>query len=251
MRLLLAGIDTPIAKAFIKNYKSNFGLVALDPSKADFSKYEPVKEVFSAYEFDAIIYFASGAGKDLKLFKNLQYASINFGIKKMITVIVVDPTKTYDPLITVGEHTVFDSLVPVFIMQDKIGTALRFYEVYGKGENESVVSKMVTNAKKKNKIEIAQDKQINLLHLSDATSILNTFVTGDIKQGIYDASSPNQTALSAVAKAIKKQLPEVAIEILDRTLAETLELDTDPLVEILGTKFKFTTLNKGIGEMVG
>jgi len=250
MRLLLAGIDTSIAKSFIKNYKSKYGLVALDPSKADFSKYDPVKKVFSAYRFDAVVYFASGRGKELNLFKNLQYAAISFGVKKMLTVIIAEPGAVYDPLITVGEQGVFDSLAPLLIQKDKIGTALKFFDFYGKDEKDGIVAKMVNSAKKKGKITIEQDKQINLLHLNDATRILDTMISGNIAKGVYDVSSPNPTNLSTIAKAIKKHLPDTEVEILDRTLADGIEADIEPLLTAISDNFKFTQLGKGLGEML-
>jgi len=250
MRLLLAGIDTPIAKQFIKDYKFKYGMVALDPSKADFSRYEPIKDVFTSYRFDGVIYFASGHGKELSLFKNLQYACLMFGIKKMLTVIIADPGAVYDPLITVGEHELFDSLVPALILKDKIGTALRFYEVCGKGEKDSVVAKMVMQAKKKGRIDIEQNKQIALLHVTDAAKVLDAFVSTPTEKGVYDAAAPTAVTLAKIAETVKKSIGGIEIKIQDRTLADTPEIDTAPLIEQLGKKFKFTNLTKVIEEML-
>ncbi len=78
MRILIAGAGLPLAKAFIKEYKKEYEMVALDPKKSDFSDYTPIREIFKAYTFGAVLYFtAEGRFDDpvcageLNLFKNL------------------------------------------------------------------------------------------------------------------------------------------------------------------------------------
>jgi len=243
MRILLAGIETPLAKIFIKNYKAKHGMVALDPTKADFSRLEPIKDVFNSYRFDAVIYFASSISKELSLFKNLQYACILQGITRLVTVFEYN-----DKL---DSESAFDCIVPDLIEKDKISVGLKFYNIYGKGEKNSIVAKQIAAAKK-GKIDMPKDRLIPMTYVEDAAMVLYLALESDLLKGNYDIANPKPEKLSAIASGIKKHLPDIKVCVKDKVAEECEFLQSMNLDKFTQEvpKFKFTTLANSIKGML-
>ena len=234
MRILLAGADGAIGKAFAKEHKGKHEIIALDYKKADFSRYEPIKAIFSAYKFDAVLYFA-GAG-EANLFKNLQFASLLYGAKKMLT--VFDAGESF-----------FNALVPNLIQKDKIGSGLKIYGLFGSGTDAktNAIAKIFADAKKKGAVNLAQDREISAVYIDDAVKVISAFIEKDLPQGVYDLVPAQTTSLLKIAQAVKKHYKEAEGKDVSITVADK----PNPLPPFVGNSenlsavynAKFTSLN--------
>jgi len=240
MNLLLAGTESPLAKAFIKTYKSTYGMVALDPNLADFTQVAPIKDVFATYSFDAVVYFADSQSKNLSLFKNLQYVALLKGVRRMVTCIEINE-----------EIGTFNQLIPSLIEKDSIGAGLKWYQLYGKGlkPKTNKVAALVSEITKKSYAEIEKDENLSLTFIPDAVKLIGLLLQNPLAQSVYEAVPNAPVKLSAVAKAIAKNYEDVSVKVLDKTIDETAHPDNMRLMEAF-PKFKFTTLAKGIAEIL-
>ncbi|MCL2062628.1 MAG: hypothetical protein FWH03_08425 [Firmicutes bacterium] len=201
MKILIAGAHTPIAKAFVKQHKKKHEMLGLDVKKADFSQYEPLRDIFAVHKFDAVLYLAaqgamqnSGADADaLNLFKNLQYAAILNGVPKMITVCDAG-----------GE---FGSIMASLANKDKIGTFLRVYGLIGAGLDVKLnpIAKILSDAHKRGEITLQANQAVSPVFIDDAVKVLTAFTEKKLPQGVYDIA-PAQTDLLKIAQAAKKAL---------------------------------------------
>jgi len=246
MKLLLAGFETAFSKAFVKENKKKFEMIALDLKKEDFSQFMPMRAVFESMQFDAVVYFAASGEFDsnaclgeVNLFKNLQYASIMFGIKKMIT--CLDKTES-----------LFGQLIPDLVEKDKIGTVLQFYGLYGTGLNAKInpLQRLMSNAKKKGEIIIKKDREISAVCLSDAVKLLTTVLQKDIEQGVYDIAPAKSTTLVEFAKAIKKVLGSTKITLEEKEENDAPIVGDSTQISIALPKFKFTVQNTAVAKVL-
>jgi dTDP-4-dehydrorhamnose reductase len=247
MRILMAGAELNLGKAFIKAYKKTYELVALDLKKEDFSNYMPIREIFKAYAFDAVLYVtaegrvasAETAG-DLNLFKNLRYAAAFHNVPKMVTVLDADET------------AIFNAAGARIAALDPFGTALKLYGLFGKGVSVKVspIMRILSDANKTGAVTFRRERNISAVHIDDAVKLIAAALDGHLPRGVYDVA-PYKTSYSGIARAAKKILgTPVTVTAQEPEPAPDYTGDKEPLAAAI-KKFKFTPFNGVLERVLG
>ena len=269
-KILVTGGSGFIGLNFISAYKKKYDIVSHVPEETDLTRYDDVKKLFESARFDAVIHIAgmrdimSDAAlyaDDLLAFKNVQYASVLNGVKKLLVVGDASDLDTSRSLENANEN-VFGESVPVagyglgrylihkLASKDKISTVLRFFDVYGAGASVEeghpleILSHAIVGKKQ---IEVPANKTFSTIYIDDACKIVSLFIDNDYEKGIYNVASPVPIKLGDFAKKAKsyakKDGRELSVSVGEENGIFTA--DVSKLLDALGS-FKFTAHSTGI-----
>lgn len=225
MKILVTGGSGFIGKAFIKNYRKKFDIVAPSHEQMDLNNVRAIDEMFKKHKFDAVLHLAGlgEKGNDMSLeadnlimFKNIQYMSIIHGVKKLI---IVGEGVEFDrnrPIVDFTEDMFGDSiptdgyglgryLINVLASKDKITTSLRIFNVYGVGGGARPINKIVAaGSRGRKQIVIDRDQVVSAVTVDDATRVIAEFLRGNYPQGDYNLVSGDKMSYVAMAKIVKR-----------------------------------------------
>lgn len=225
MKILVTGGSGFIGKAFIKQYRKAFDIVAPTHAQMDLADARAIDTMFSKHKFDAVVHLAgvgsrsSGAAievENLIMFKNIQYMSIVHGVKKLIIAGEGVETDTSRPIVDFTEDMIGDAiptdgygmgryLINLLAAKDKITTSLRLFDVYGAGGGNSQINRIVLAAARgKKQIIIDRDRVVSGIYVDDAVKAIACFLRSDCPQGDYNLVSGDKTSYLEIAKAVKR-----------------------------------------------
>lgn len=218
MNILLTGGSGFLGKNFIEMFGTKHKIIAPSSEEMDLSKFEDINHLFKLNKFDAVVHFASKNElkisttidtQNLIFFKNIQYATIVNGVKKLIVASDASDLNRQNPIVNASEVD-FGKVVPIdgyglgrylinlLASKDKISTVLRFFNIYGRYSNpeNNEIAKIITDGKKSKKsIVIARDKTISSIYVVDAMKIIMTFLTSDLPKGDYNLVSEDRKSV--------------------------------------------------------
>lgn len=226
MKILVTGGSGFIGKAFIKTYRKAFDIVAPTHEQMDLTDARSVAKMFDAHKFDAVLHLAGlpSNGKDMPLeadnlimFKNIQYMSIAYGVKKLITVgegvefdmsrPIVDYTEDmFGKYIPSDGYGLGRYLINLLASKDKITTVLRLFEVFGSGGGTQYpINKIVSaGARGKKQIVIDRDRVVSAISVEDAVKAIAAFLMRDYEKGDYNLVAGDKISYVEIAKAVKR-----------------------------------------------
>ncbi len=272
-KILVTGGGGFIGTNFIEAYKDKYEICAPTSAEMDLTRFEDVNAVFRDNKFDAVVHLAGKhdgltdsvlQADNLIMFKNVQYAAILYGVRKLLVVGDAADMDLSRPIVQVSEEA-FGATIPtsgyglgrylihLLASKDKISTVLRFFGVYGKGARVEhnrplgILSHAVTGKKE---IALPADKTFSTIYIEDACRILSMFLDNDYPKGAYNVASPTPATLFEFAKKArayaKKDERELVLTLGDGEENE-LTADVNKLLDTLGN-FKFTALGTGINK---
>lgn len=271
MKILLTGGSGFLGGNFLEKFGKKYDVFAPTFAEMNLLRMASVNHVFTLQKFDAVVHLAGRfesdsatvAANNLIMFKNIQYAAIRNGVKKLLLAGDAADLDLTRPLKNACEY-MFGEVVPAnpyglsrYLMyslaaKDKISTVLRFFSVYGKGADVgsnpigAILARAITGKKA---IEIPQDKLFSTVYVEDAVKIINAFLENDFPRGTYNVASDVPITLTEVAKKArayaKKIDRDVAINVLYEGEANEMTANNEQLKLILPT-LKFTSHATGI-----
>lgn len=270
MKILVTGGSGFIGKTFIKAYRKKFDIVAPSHEEMDLTDSRAVAAVFKAHKFDAVLHLAGlgEKGRDtietdnLIMFKNIQYMSIAYGVKKLLIVgdgVELDRSR---PIVDFSEDKFGDAvpkdgyglgryLISVLAAKDKITTSLRIFNVYGVG-GHGVINKIVAaGSRGKKTITIDRDKTVSAVCVDDAVKVIAEFLRGDYPKGDYNLVSGDKAGYLAMAKAVKRLVrkdgSDIDIVVKNDGSDNEYSATNDKLLSVM--KVKFTPIMSGIKKL--
>lgn len=266
MKILLTGGSGFLGKNFVETYKKKYDIVAPTSTEMDLKNFEHIIKMFKETHFDAVVHMAKSSENsasmqmdNIILFKNIQYAAILYGVKKLIVIgdasdldrssnLVSVKEDAYGVKIPTDNYGLGRYMVNMLASKDKISTVLRFFNIYGKYgdvQNNLVMQLIARGVVGKKNLEL-MDKTISTIYVADAVKIIAEFVDNEFARGSYNVAS-SDTSLSAVATNVKKLAKKDGRETEFTFCGNARELtcNTDKLRNIL-PKLKFTSLSNGI-----
>lgn len=268
MKILLTGGSGFIGSNFIAANGSKFDIVAPSSQQTDLMRVEQVQALFKQHKFDAVVHAAdktdgvTGSADNLIMFKNLQYAAILNGVKKLIVIGDAADMDLSTPVEHVkesgfGQTMPNDSyglgryLIHLLASKDKISTVLRFFTVFGAGADSgtnpimSILARGVTGKK----TVTVPDKLVSTIYIDDAVRVIAAFLTNDFAKGDYNVASPSPINLIEFAKKARSFAKKNGREITVEITGEQCELtaDTEKLAAVL-PNFRFTADNTAINK---
>ncbi len=223
MKILVTGGSGFIGKAFIKQYRNKFDIVAPTHAQMDLSDARAIDALFSKHRFDAVVHLAGASehggaaleADNLIMFKNIQYMSIFHGVKKLI---IVGEGAEFDrsrPIVDFSEDMIGESiptdgyglgryLINLLAAKDKITTSLRVFDVYGVGGKGTINKIVAAGAKGKKQIVIDRDRTVSGIHVDDVVKTIAGFLRGDMPKGDYNLVSGDKMSYLDIAKAVKR-----------------------------------------------
>ena len=260
MKILLTAESGVTVINFTDAYAKKHQLFVPDAEEADLTRYEAAESLFAGETYDAVIHIVQPGERDsdaLAAFKNVQYAALRAGVKKMLT--VTDATR-YDPAHAASEEEDFampvyprslsEYLIESLAVKDGFGTVLRLYGVYGKGmaPESGIAQVLAPSLSGKKPVVIPDNTAFSAVYAEDVARILCKFCENDLPRGIYNVASPDPVTYADFAKKAKayakKELREIEIVKSDKA-AGSRAIQTDKLTAALGA-FKFTSLSAGV-----
>ncbi len=269
-KILVTGGSGFIGLNFIGAYKKKYDIVSPASEETDLTRYDDVKKLFEANKFDAVLHIAGMrdimsdapmCADDLLTFKNVQYAAVLSGVKKLLVVGDASDLDTSRSLENATEDAFGESvplagyglgryLIHKLASKDKISTVLRFFDVYGAGASVEegrpleILSHAVIGKKQ---IEVPVNKEFSTIYVEDACKIISMFIDNDYEKGIYNVASPVSIKLGDFARKAKsyakKDGREIAVSVGEENGIFTA--DISKLLAALGS-FKFTAHSTGI-----
>ena len=270
-KVLLTGDKGLIATDFTETFGKKFAIAS--PEETDWKNYAQTAAILVDTRYDAVVHFVAPRetpsdswldSDELVAFTNVQYASVLFGVKKLI--VVSDPydLDTSEELVRVAEETFGVSmprsgvgrtryLITKLASSDKISTVLRVFGAYGKGArvNKHRLTEILSHAiTGKKQIELPANKTFSAVYAEDVARLIALFLEEELPKGVYNVANPAPTSLSEYAKKVKAYAKknEREIEIVsEKAVLPECTASTDKLNETVGS-FKFTSLGTGINK---
>ncbi len=270
MKILVTGGSGFIGKTFIKAYRKKFDIVAPSHEEMDLTDSRAVAAVFKAHKFDAVLHLAGLGEKgretietdNLIMFKNIQYMSIVYGVKKLLIVGDAVELDRSRPIVDFSEDNFGDAvpkdgyglgryLISVLAAKDKITTSLRIFNVYGVG-GHGVINKIVAaGSRGKKQITIDRDKTVSAVSADDAVKVIAEFLRGDYPKGDYNLVSGDKASYTAIAKAVKRLVrkdgSDIDIVVKNDGADNEYSAVNDKLLSVM--KIKFTPILSGIKNL--
>ena len=261
MKILVTGGSGFIGKAFIKQYRNKFDIVAPTHAQMDLKDARAIDRFFGAQKFDAVVHLAGTTERgdlsaievdNLIMFKNIQYMSIAHGVKKLIIVGEGSEFDRNKPIVDITEDMIGKAipvdgyglgkyLINVLAAKDKITTNLRIFSVYGAGGSREISKIIAAGAKGKKSITIDRDRTVSGVYIDDATRVIAEFLRGDLPMGDYNLVSGDKTSYLAVAKQVKRLVRKEGgdIEIKVKSEGEDYEYtaSNEKLLSVLPIRF--------------
>ncbi len=276
MRILLTGGSGFLGKSFIKEYGGKYDIIAPTAEEMDLNKYEQISHWFKGRSFDAVVHLAAkserykGDGIDsenLVYFKNIQYAAIVNGVRKLIVAgdaadldraggIANASESDFGKSVPTDGYGLGQYLINLLASKDKISTVLRFFNVYGPGADPAAnpVMQIIDGVKRKKEVHIASDRRISALYIADALKIIAAFLDNHFPKGQYNAVPDEPVCYFDIAKkakaAAKKNGREVKLVLGSETPLDEFTGNNASLRKLL-PNFKFTSLNSGVNKTYG
>ncbi len=273
MKILLTGGSGFLGKSFIKEYGGKYEITAPTAEEMDLNKFEQINRQFKNKSFDAVVHFAAkpeqraGDGintANLVFFKNIQYAAIVNGVKKLIVAsdaadldraggIINASEKDFGKSIPADGYGLGQYLINLLAGKDKISTVLRFFGVYGENANPETneAVRIIKDIKRKKNVSVGADRRISAVYASDALKIVSAFLENDFPKGQYNVVPDEPTTYYEIAKKAKAAAKKNGREI-------KLTLDPDAVLdELTGVNanlrkllpnFKFTSVGRGVAK---
>ncbi|MCM1368021.1 MAG: NAD(P)-dependent oxidoreductase [Roseburia sp.] len=272
MKLLVTGGSGFIGKAFIKNYRKKFDIVAPTREQMDLNDVRAIDAMFKANKFDAVLHLA-GLGErgddtaleadNLIMFKNIQYMSIIHGVKKLIIVgegvefdrerPIVDFTEDmFGQSVPTDGYGLGRYLINVLASKDKITTSLRIFEVYGAGGGAYPINKIVAAASRgKKQIVIDRDRVVSAISVDDATRVIAEFLRSDHPRGDYNLVSGDKMSYVAMAKLVKRLVKKDGgnIDIVVKNAAPDNEYSASNSKLLETAPMRITSMTTGIKNL--
>lgn len=265
MKVLVTGANGCIGKNFIELYGKKYELYEPD-GDADLTQFADVRRVFAAQKYDATVHIVSPIAGDkdgLAAFRNVQYAAVAGGVKKMIVVVEAEPLSD-DP--AAETEDVFDAptplfaedlgqyLIPKLACKDKISTVLRVYGLFGKGMSpRSEILRTLAPALigKKPRIVLPAERAFSVVYADDVCKIIAKFLDGDCERGVYNVASPEPVTCADFAKKAKayakKAGRDVDVQKSSDPPRAPFTANTEKLNAALGG-FKFTAFGTAVNK---
>lgn len=224
MKVLVTGGSGFIGKAFVKAYRGVFDIVAPSHAQMNLSDVRAIDKYFKDHRPDVVVHLAGVAEKatgaaleadDLIMFKNIQYMSIVYGVKKLV---IIGSGAEFDrsrPISNVSESAIGEAvptdgyglgkyLIHTLAQKDKITTELRLFDIFGAG-GKGVIDKIVgAGAKRKKQIVLPRDRVVSAVYLDDAVKAIGEVIKRDIKKGDYNLVAAEPVSYLDIAKSIKR-----------------------------------------------
>ena len=274
MKILLTGGSGFLGKSFIEAYGNKYDITAPTEAEMDLNKFEQISRQFKMKSFDAVVHLAArsdrfeGEGIDsanLVFFKNVQYAAILYGVKKLIVAgdaadlgskggIVEASESEYGKIVPTDGYGLGQYLINLLASKDKISTVLRFFNIYGAGANpqKNPVVKIIDDARRNRSktVTVNADRRISALYVADALKIISAFVDNNFPKGQYNVVPDEATTYFEIARkakaAAKKNEREIKL-VLDSSAAPEDEFTgKNEALRKLMPNFKFTGISKGV-----
>ena len=274
MKILLTGGSGFLGKSFIAEYGGKYDITAPTPQEMDLNKFEQINRQFKQKSFDAVVHLAAksehftGDGIDsenLVYFKNIQYATIVNGVRKLIVAGDAADLNRAGGLVNAGEDDFGKSvptdgyglgqyLINLLAGKDKISTVLRFFNIYGAGANpkSNPVMEIIDGVKRNATFTVDADRRISALYVADALKIIAAFLDNHFPKAQYNAVPDESATYFDVAKKAK-----AAAKKSGREVKIVLNSAEKPLDEFTGRNenlrkllpnFKFTSLSRGVAK---
>lgn len=273
MKILLTGGSGFLGKSFIKTYGAKYDITAPSPDEMDLNKFEQINRQFKAKSFDAVVHLAAKSEQsasggidsvNMVYFKNIQYATIVNGVRKLIVAGDAADLNRAGGLENASEADFGKSvptdgyglgryLVNLLASKDKISTVLRFFNVYGEGADTAVnpVMKIIRDVKKTKSVSLAADAKISAVYVDDAVKIIAAFLDGNFPKGQYNVVADEPTSYYEIARkakaAAKKNGREVKLTLAPDSVLPPYTGVNEALRKLL-PGFKFTSISKGVGK---
>lgn len=269
MKILLTGGSGFLGKSFYEKYKSKYEIVAPKMDALDLTDVRAVVEFFKTNRFDAVLHCASvpeneaDSVNNLIMFKNVQYAAIVNGIKKLLIIGDVAEFDRSKPIVDIEESQFGASipqdtyglgryLVNLLASKDKISTVLRIFNVYGPGAyaEQNIMSALVARGVLGKDIELPHDRKLSVIYIDDAVRIMAAFLDHDYPKGDYNLVSDTPVMLSEAAAIVKRAAKRDGKAITVSIGAEVAPACTGSNAKLsaaLGT-CKFTSFGTGMNK---
>lgn len=270
-RILVTGGSGFIGRNFTEAYKGKYDIFAPSSSDYNLTRFEDVNSLFRDNRFDAVLHLAGKRdaltdsvleADNLIMFKNVQYAAVLYGVKKLIVVgdaadmdltrnVSNSREKDFGETVPTSGYGLGRYLIHLLASKDKISTYLRFFGVYGKyadvehNRPVEILSHAITGKKE---IALSGDKTFSTIYIDDACKIISMFIEGDYPRGTYNVASPVPVTYSEFARKAKAYAKKDGREItvsIGKDDEHELTADVSKLTETLGN-FKFTAHTTGI-----
>lgn len=264
MKVLLTDGKGFFGSNFIDMFGKKYDLYIPEDDEEDFAQVQGADHMFDGEKYDAVVHVVQKTENDadaLVAFKNVQYAAVSAGVKKMIVVLdAALPPKgsaqqvredSFDVQTPLFADDLSRYFIPSLAAKDKISTVLRVFGAYGKGMPKSEITQMFACALSgKKPITMPADKTFSAVYIDDVCKIVSKFLENDYEKGIYHVAAPDTVTYADFAKKAKayakKAGREVAVVKSDKSERE-LSANVDKLLGALGS-FKFTTLTTGVNK---
>lgn len=265
MKILLTQSEGRIVSDCIELYKHKHELFVPADEERDLTQAENATHLFAGEQYDAAVFFADRYATDadrLIAFKNVQYAAIAAGVKKLITVLPAEPPESGARLDMTEKD--FESarppvcgalsayFIPALSQKDKISTVLRTFAVYGKydtAEDNEILSVLAPALVGKKPVTIPADATFSAVYAEDVCRIIERFIVNDYPRGVYNVASPTPVTYEEFAKKAKayarKAGREISVDTTPKRRAPSFTACVDTLVQTVGG-FKFTSLATGV-----
>lgn len=275
MKVLLTGGSGFIGKNFLEKYSGKYDIVAPTFSDMNLTKIVEVNHFFSKTKFDAVVHCA-GKGDDesqklveadnLIMFKNIQYASIINGVKKLLIAGDVSEFDRSRAIVNIEESEFGKSipadgyglgryLIHLLASKDKISTTLRFFDVFGKYQDVSnskineIIARGITGKKA---IEIEKDKKFSTIYIDDVVKIISNFLDNDYPRGDYNVINNDTVTYMDIAKTVKKLAKKNGREITINLKTEKQDFEcsgSNAKLSAIMPSLKFTSNTGGVTKL--
>ena len=273
MKILLTGGSGFLGKSFIKEYGGKYDITAPTAEEMDLNRFEQINRQFKSRQFDAVVHLAAkseqykGDGIDsdnLVFFKNIQYAAIVNGVRKLIVAGdaadlnrvggIADATESdFGKSVPTDGYGLGQYLINLLAGKDKISTILRFFNVYGAGANPKTnpVAEIIDGVKRKKEVTVTADRRISALYVADALKIIAAFLDNHFPKGQYNVVPDEPVTYFDIARkaksAAKKNGREVKLVLGAGNMLDEFTGRNDNLRKLL-PNFKFTGLSSGVNK---
>lgn len=274
MKILLTGGSGFLGKSFIKAYGNKYDITAPSEEEMDLNKFEQISRQFKAKSFDAVVHLAArserfeGEGIDsanLVFFKNIQYAAILYGVKKLIVAgdaadlnvkggIAEATESEYGKTVPTDGYGFGQYLINLLASKDKISTVLRFFNIYGAGADpqKNPVVKIIDDARhnRSKTVTVDADRRISALYVADALKVISAFIDNNFPKGQYNVVPDDVATYFDIARkakaAAKKNGREIKLVLNSSAPQEDEFTGKNDALRMLMPNLKFTGISKGV-----
>lgn len=271
MKVLVTGGSGFIGKAFVKAYRDTFDIVAPTHAQMNLSDVRAIDKYFKAVRPEVVVHLAGVAEKatgasleadDLIMFKNIQYMSIVYGVKRLI---ILGSGAEFDrsrPIVGIGESAIGDLvptdgyglgryLIHTLAQKDKITTELRLFEIFGTG-GKGTINKIITaGARGKKQIVIGRDRVVSAVCLDDAVRAIGEIIKRNCPKGDYNLVASEPVSYLDIAKSIKRAVKRDGgnIDIVVKSEGQDLEYtaSNEKLLSVL--PIRLSSVSSGVKKL--